>query len=49
MLTLVLDRRDVTLGPKVKTWSGTCPTAMHRAVFPGAAATAAERAAFGAG
>ena len=24
-LTLVLDRSDGTLGPKVKTWSGTCP------------------------
>ena len=25
MLTLVVERSDGTLGPKVKTWSGTCP------------------------
>jgi uncharacterized protein (TIGR03435 family) len=34
MLTLVVDRRDGTLGPKVKPWSGTCPTAMPALVFP---------------
>jgi len=34
MLTLVVDHRDGTLGPKVKTWSGTCPTVMPALVFP---------------
>ena len=28
MLTLVMGRSDGTLGPKVKTWSGTCPKVM---------------------
>jgi bla regulator protein BlaR1 len=28
MLTLVMGRSDNTLGPKVKTWSGTCPKVM---------------------
>ena len=34
MLTLVVDRRDGTLGPKVKTWSGACSTVMRALVFP---------------
>ena len=39
MLTLVTGRSDGTLGPKVKTWSGTCPKVMPAAVFPGATAS----------
>lgn len=34
MLTLVVDRRDGTPGPKVKTWSGACPAVMPALVFP---------------
>ena len=33
MLTLVMARSDGTLGPKVKTWSGTCPTVMPALYF----------------
>ena len=36
MLTLVLDRADGTLGPKVKKWDGTCPAVMPALVFPAA-------------
>jgi uncharacterized protein (TIGR03435 family) len=36
MLTLVLDRADGTLGPKVKKWDGTCPGVMPPLVFPAA-------------
>jgi uncharacterized protein (TIGR03435 family) len=33
MLTLVMGRSDGTLGPKVKTWSGTCPKVMPLLFF----------------
>jgi uncharacterized protein (TIGR03435 family) len=33
MLTLVVGRSDGALGPKVKPWSGTCPTVMPLLVF----------------
>jgi uncharacterized protein (TIGR03435 family) len=36
MLTLVVDRRDGALGPKVKKWNGTCPPVMPALVFPAA-------------
>ena len=36
MLTLVVDRADGTLGPKVKKWDGTCPAVMPALVFPAA-------------
>jgi uncharacterized protein (TIGR03435 family) len=49
MLTLVLGRSDGTLGPKVKTWERHLSQGHASAVFPSAAATAAERAAFGDG
>jgi uncharacterized protein (TIGR03435 family) len=34
VLTLVVDRSDGTLGPKVKPWDGTCPAAAPAMVFP---------------
>jgi uncharacterized protein (TIGR03435 family) len=34
MLTLVLDRPDGTLGPKVRKWNGTCPGVVPPLVFP---------------
>ncbi len=34
VLTLVVDRSDGTLGPKVKKWDGTCPPVMPALVFP---------------
>ena len=36
MLTLVVDRSDGTLGPKVKKWDGTCPPVMPALMFPAA-------------
>jgi uncharacterized protein (TIGR03435 family) len=36
MLTLVVDRADGVLGPKVKKWDGTCPAVMPALVFPAA-------------
>ncbi len=36
MLTLVVDRGDGALGPKVKKWDGTCPPVMPALVFPAA-------------
>jgi uncharacterized protein (TIGR03435 family) len=34
MLTLVVDRSDGTLGPKVKKWDGTCPPVMPVLSYP---------------
>jgi uncharacterized protein (TIGR03435 family) len=34
VLSLVVDRSDGTLGPKVKPWDGTCPAVMPALVFP---------------
>jgi uncharacterized protein (TIGR03435 family) len=34
MLTLVVDRSDRALGPKVKKWNGTCPAVIPALVFP---------------
>src|SRR5262245_52827584 len=34
MLTLVVARSDGALGPKVKTWSGSCPEVMPALYFP---------------
>ena len=34
VLGLVVDRRDGTLGPKVKKWDGTCPKVMPALYFP---------------
>lgn len=34
VLGLVVDRRDGTLGPKVKKWDGTCPKVMPALIFP---------------
>jgi uncharacterized protein (TIGR03435 family) len=34
VLALVADRRDGTLGPKVKPWSGACPAVIPALVFP---------------
>lgn len=34
VLTLVVDRSDGTLGPKVKKWDGTCPAVMPALIFP---------------
>ena len=34
VLTLVVDRTDGTLGPKVRKWDGTCPPVMPALVFP---------------
>jgi uncharacterized protein (TIGR03435 family) len=34
MLTLVVERSDGTLGPKVKPWSGACPKVMPLLVLP---------------
>ena len=36
MLTLVVDRADGVLGPKVRKWDGTCPAVMPPLVFPAA-------------
>jgi uncharacterized protein (TIGR03435 family) len=36
MLTLVVDRSDGTLGPKVRKWDGTCPQVMPVLSFPSA-------------
>jgi uncharacterized protein (TIGR03435 family) len=36
MLTLVVDRGDGALGPKMKKWDGTCPPVMPGLVFPAA-------------
>ena len=36
MLTLVVDRANGVLGPKVKKWDGTCPAVMPALVFPAA-------------
>ena len=36
MLTLVVDRGDGALGPKMKKWDGTCPPVMPALVFPAA-------------
>jgi hypothetical protein len=33
VLALVMDRRDGTLGPKVKKWDGTCPPVMPALYF----------------
>jgi len=34
VLTLIVDRPDGTLGPKVKPWSGACPSVMPALVYP---------------
>lgn len=34
VLTLTVDGRDGTLGPKVKSWSGACPAVVPALVFP---------------
>lgn len=34
VLTLVVDRSDGTLGPKVRKWDGTCPAVVPAMVFP---------------
>jgi len=36
MLTLVVDRSDGVLGPKVRKWDGTCPAVLPSLVFPAA-------------
>lgn len=36
ILTLVADRSDGTLGPKVRKWDGTCATVMSQLLFPAA-------------
>jgi uncharacterized protein (TIGR03435 family) len=36
VLTLVLDRTDGTLGPKVRKWDGTCPKVMPQLLMPAA-------------
>jgi uncharacterized protein (TIGR03435 family) len=36
MLTLVVDRADGVLGPKVRKWDGTCPAVIPPLVFPAA-------------
>lgn len=36
MLTLIVDRSDGVLGPKIKKWDGTCPAVMPALVFPAA-------------
>ena len=36
MLTLVVDRADGVLGPKLKKWDGTCPAVMPPLMFPAA-------------
>ena len=36
VMTLVVDRPDGTLGPKVKPWSGACPAVMPALVYPAA-------------
>ena len=36
VLTLIVDRSDGVLGPKVKKWDGTCPDVMPALVFPAA-------------
>ena len=49
MLTLVMARSDGTLGPKVRKWSGTCPSVDAGVVSPGATTASGERPAFGGG
>ena len=36
ILTLVLDKSDGTLGPKVRKWDGTCRAVMSQLIFPAA-------------
>ena len=36
MLTLVVDRADGVLGPKIRKWDGTCPAVMPPLMFPAA-------------
>jgi uncharacterized protein (TIGR03435 family) len=39
ILTLVVDKSDGTLGPKVRKWDGTCRTAVAQLLFPAAQRT----------